>query len=103
MSTLENAVSRITSVSGSASLIFFSTVRPSPVGQPVVEQHEIDPFAMLLERLGGRLRLDHAIAFLREPIVQRPANQLLVVDDENRGFGHVLFSVDESQIGIRRA
>ena len=43
---------------------------------------------MLLERLGGGLRLDDPIAFLREAIAQRPADELLVVDDENRGFGH---------------
>ena len=51
-------------MSGSASLICFRTVRPSRVGQPVVEQHQIDAFAMPLERLGGRLGLDDAIAFL---------------------------------------
>ena len=59
------------------------------VGQPVVEQHQVDPFVMLLERFGGRLRLDHAVAFLREPIVQRPADQLLVVDDKNSRFSHL--------------
>ena len=44
--------------------------QPVRVGQAVVEQDQVDSFAMLLERLGGGLRLDHAIPFLREPIVQ---------------------------------
>ncbi len=66
------------------------------VGKTVIEQHEVDPFAMLLERLCSGLRLDHAVAFLREAVAQRPADQLLVVDDENRGFGHsrLFYQVD---------
>ena len=43
---------------------------------------------MLLERFGGGLRLDDPIAFLGEAIAQRPADELLVIDDENRRFGH---------------
>ncbi len=58
------------------------------IWQPVVEQHQVDPFAVLLERLGGRLCLDHAVSFLREPIVQRPADQLLIVHDKNSRFSH---------------
>ena len=54
------------------------------VRQLVVEQHEVDAFGVALERRRGGVGLDDAIAFLREPLGQRPANQLLVVDDENR-------------------
>ena len=73
------------------------------IRQTVIEQHEVDAFAMLLERFGGGLRLDDAIAFLREAIAQRPADQLLVVDDENRGFGHIGSSLCEVESARQRS
>jgi hypothetical protein len=51
---------------------------------------------MLLERFGRGLRLDDAIPFLREAIAQGPADELLVVNDENRRFCHVTRSVMRS-------
>ena len=93
MSTLENAVRRMTRVSGSDFLHLPQHGQTVRVGQAVIEQHEVDPFAVLLDRFGGGLRLDHAIAFLRQPVVQRPADELLVVYDENRRFRHLILSL----------
>ena len=82
-------------------LHFFQNGEPVGVRQPVIEQDEVDAFAVLLQRFGGGLRLEHAIAFVREPIVQRPANQLLVINDQNRRFGHVRFlSLKSEAIGL---
>ena len=64
---LENAVSRITSVSGSASLIFFRYREAVGVGKAVIEQHQVDAVAMLLERLSCRRRLNDPVAFLGQP------------------------------------
>ena len=77
------AVSRMTSVSGSRSLMRLSTDEAVAVRQPVVEQHQIDAVLALRERAGGRVGLDDAVAFVGQPLVQREANQRLVVDDEN--------------------
>ena len=62
--------------------------QPVRIGQPIVEQDEIDAFATPLERLGRGLRLQQTIALLLQPRRQRPANELLVVDDQNRGCVH---------------
>ena len=35
---------------------------PVRVGQAVIQEHEVDALAMLLERLGGVLRLQHTVA-----------------------------------------
>ena len=83
----------MTSVSGSASLMLLEDRQAVAVRQLVVEQHEIDPFSVALDGVGRRLGLDDAIAFLLEPLGQRPANQLLVVDDEHVGvcmWGRIL-------------
>ena len=58
------------------------------VRQAEIEQHEIHAFAMALERLGGGFGLENAVALLAEPIGQRPANQLFVVDDEDGRRAH---------------
>ena len=78
----------MTSVSGSVSLICLSTVSPSASGRPIVEQHEIDAVAMLRDRVGGGAGLERAIALLLEAVDERPANQRLVVDDQDCGFRH---------------
>ena len=56
---------------------------PVRVGQAEIEQHEIHAFPVAFDRLGGGLRLENAIPFLTESIGEGPANQLLVVDDED--------------------
>ena len=58
------------------------------VRQLVIEQDEIDAFGVTLDRRPRRVGLDDAIAFARETVVQRPANQLLVVHDEHRRRQH---------------
>ena len=50
MSTLEWAVSMITSVSASASLMLLEHREAVAVRQLVIEQHEIDAFGVALER-----------------------------------------------------
>ena len=54
------------------------------IGQPIVEQHEIDTFAAPLERFGGVFCFQHPVALVFQPGGQRPADQLLVVDHQNR-------------------
>ena len=56
------------------------------VGQTVVEHHQVQPFAAPLVCLSRRFSFEDAIAFLREATRQRPANQLVVVDDKD-GWG----------------
>ncbi len=57
--------------------------QPVGIRQPVVQQDEIDALVAAGERLGGGLRFDNPIALVREAAGQRPANQLLVVHDED--------------------
>ncbi|MGC4084335.1 MAG: hypothetical protein QM736_20045 [Vicinamibacterales bacterium] len=58
------------------------------VRQFVVEEDQVHPFLTAGNRGRGRIGLDDSVALLRKPILQRPANQLLVVDNENGGGGH---------------
>ena len=51
-------------------------------------QHEIDAISGFGQRLGGGPGFENVVTFGLEPIGQRPANQLLVVDDENRWSRH---------------
>src|SRR4051812_13847499 len=43
---------------------------------------------MALDRRGCRIGLDHAVSGGGEPLGERPANELFVVDDENGRCGH---------------
>jgi hypothetical protein len=58
------------------------------VRQAEVEEHEIDLFGHLLERRGRCGRLLYLVAFARQPLPQRPANQILVVNDEHACSRH---------------
>jgi hypothetical protein len=58
------------------------------IGQPVVEQDEIDALLALGQRLGRSAGFDNVVAFGLQAVAERPANQLLVVDDEDRGSVH---------------
>ena len=57
------------------------------VGQLVVEQHEIDAVGDALERLLAGRRLHHVVPVGPQALDQRPADQRLVVDDQDRGVG----------------
>ena len=75
-------------MSWSNSLILRRIVDAVGVGQPVVEQDEVDALGKLLQRGASGLGLEHLVPFRLEALGQRPADQGFVVDDENRGFGH---------------
>jgi hypothetical protein len=55
------------------------------IGQPIVEQHEIHGRTALREGFLGCRRLEHLVPLLREPLGQRPTDQLLVVYNEDSG------------------
>jgi hypothetical protein len=52
----------------------------------IVQQDRVDAFAGALERLAPCAGLDHPQAVRRQPLAERPAHELLVVDDED-GWG----------------
>ena len=58
------------------------------VGQLVVEQHQVDAVGDAIERLLAGRRLDDLVAVGAQPLGERPANQLFVVDDEDGGVSH---------------
>ena len=53
-----------------------------------VEQDEVHAFPMTFDRLPGGLGLEDAVPFLGQPIGERPADQLLVVNDEDGRRAH---------------
>ena len=65
------------------------------VRQLEIEEHEVELGAELLQRLAGGSGLENAIAFLVEPLAQRPADQRLVIDDQQGGRGHVVKYTNE--------
>ena len=58
------------------------------VGQREIEQHEVDAVAVLRHGFTRRAGFDGPIAFFLETVDQRPANQRLIVDDEDGGVRH---------------
>ena len=58
------------------------------VGQLEVEQDEIDGLFQALQRFAPRRRFGDAIMLGRQPLDERPPNQRLVIDDQDRGAGH---------------
>ena len=79
----------MTSVSGVGLLDLLQHRQAVGVGQLIVEQDEVDAApAKRSSASRRRLGFDDAVALCRQPLGQRPANQLLVVDDQNRGDGH---------------
>ena len=60
------------------------------IRQLVIEQDEIDALARARSSASAAVAAStHAVAFLRQAVGQRPANQLLVVDDEDGRRLHV--------------
>ena len=60
------------------------------VGQLEIEEHEIDLGGREpLERLGGEAGLEDVEPGGGQPLAQRPAHQLLVVNDQDSGGRHV--------------
>jgi hypothetical protein len=55
------------------------------IGQLVIEQDEIDALLRMLQCLGAILRFEDLVAFTAQALRERPANQLFIVDDEDRG------------------
>src|SRR4051794_16050421 len=54
------------------------------VGQTIIEKHEVDVPGKSLERFMRRTGFDDVKAVSFQSLGERPANQLLVIDDENR-------------------
>ena len=82
MSTLACAVSNDEGL-GIGVLDLFQDGQPVAVRKPVVEQDGIDAFATARERVGRRFRLQESIALLLQPRGQRPADQRLIVHDQD--------------------
>ncbi len=73
---------------GIALLDPFEHAEPVTVRQSVIEQDQIDTLVVFGESAGRRLGFDYAVPFRSEPLGERPANQLLVVNDEDGGRLH---------------
>ena len=58
------------------------------VGQPVVENREVDARGGLLDGRLAVLGLEHVVAGRAQTLGDRPADQLFVVDDQNRFVCH---------------
>jgi len=58
------------------------------IGQLEVEQDEIDGVSQGLVRRAAAVGLEHAVALLLEPLAQRPADQRLIVHDQDRRRQH---------------
>ena len=58
------------------------------VGQPIVQQHEVDGRRRAVDRTGRGARFEDRVAVSPEPFAQRPANEFLVVDDQQSCLGH---------------
>ena len=71
------------------------------VGQPIVEQDEIDALGQLLHGGAPGVRLEHVVSLGLEAFGQRPANQGFVVDDKNRGFRHDVDPVQAARVRSR--
>ena len=59
------------------------TTEAVAVRQPQVEQDEVDFRRNLRDRGGGRRGLADRVSVVPKPLAQRPADQILVVNDEN--------------------
>ena len=70
------------------------------VGQPVVEEHEIDAFGELLERGFPGVGFEDVVAFGLEAFAERPADEGFVVDNQDRGFGQVTLLQAQCRSGI---
>ena len=73
---------------GVAFLEAFQDGETVAVGQTVIEQNQIDAFLTPGEGAGGGLCLEHPVPFGLQTLGERPADQLLVVDDEDGGRLH---------------
>ena len=62
-------------MSWSNSLILRRTADAVGIGQPVVEQHQVDAFGELLQRGLAGIGLEHVVPLGLEALGQRPANQ----------------------------
>ena len=61
---------------------------PVRVGQAEVEDHEVDPVAAPLEPFRAVLGLQDLVAGRLQPLAERPADQLFVIDDEDPDRRH---------------
>ena len=60
-----------------------------PVRQLEIKQHQIDVFRGVLNGSGRSLGLEDVVSLLLEALLQRPPQQRLVIDDQQRGTGHL--------------
>ena len=66
----------------------FQHVQSIRVAETVVEKHEVDGIVEPRERLPPGLRLDRSVSLVRQALDERPADQPLVVGDQDRGLVH---------------
>ena len=64
------------------------------VGQAIIEKHEVNVRGKSLERLMRRTGFDDVKAVSFQSLGERPANQLLVIDDQNRRHEWRLYGRD---------
>ena len=58
------------------------------IGEPVVEQDQVDPLRKLVQRAAPGVGLEHVIALRPQTLGEGPANQRFVIDDQDGGFAH---------------
>ncbi len=70
---------------------------PVVVRQLVVEQDQVDSRLGAIQRLGGRAGFNRLMAVGTKPLDQRPANQILVIDDEHATWHGQKYMVREDE------
>ena len=78
----------MTSVSGSVVLDLLQDRQAVGVGQREVEQDQVYAVAMLGDGVAGRAGLDGPVALFFQPVDERPANEGLIVNDQDGGVRH---------------
>jgi hypothetical protein len=64
-------------------------VQPGHVGEPVVQEDQVDQLlAEDLQPSAAVLGLEDLVPLLLQPFLERPADQLLVLDDQDSLVGH---------------
>ena len=67
----------------------FEHAQPVVVRQLEVEQNQIDAGRGLLDGSGGGVGFENVVALLLQTLLQGPPEQRFVVDDQQRGVGHL--------------
>ena len=75
-------------MSGSVLLDLAQDSNAVHVRQLVVEHHQVDAVGDAIEGLLAGWRFEHLVAVGAQPLRERPANELFVVDDKDGGVSH---------------